>query len=149
MAEEKKVLFAKINDDLKKAMKEKDQQRLNVLRMVKSKILYVNARGDLADTEIIKIINKYGKDLKESIVEFEKVGRTEEVASHKQELEIVAEFLPAELSPEEIKKVVGETIKELGVTSIKEMGNTMKACMAKLPGADGKVVSQSVREILK
>ncbi|OGC24369.1 hypothetical protein A2291_02460 [candidate division WOR-1 bacterium RIFOXYB2_FULL_42_35] len=149
MSEPKKELFAKINDQMKTALKAKDQVRLSVLRMVKSKILYVNARGDMADEEIIKIINKYGKDLKESITEFEKVGKGQEAAEHEKELAIVKEFLPQELSPEEIKNLVSQTIQEVGASSIKEMGNVMKAVLAKQPSIDGKVVSQLVREILK
>ena len=149
MSEPKKELFAKINDQMKTALKAKDQVRLSVLRMVKSKILYVNARGDMADEEIIKIINKYGKDLKESITEFEKVGKGQEEAEHEKELAIVKEFLPQELSPEEIKNLVSQTIQEVGASSIKEMGNVMKAVLAKQPSIDGKVVSQLVREILK
>ncbi|MDD5594601.1 MAG: GatB/YqeY domain-containing protein, partial [Candidatus Margulisbacteria bacterium] len=76
MAEEaKRELLNKINQDLQAAMKAKDELRLSVLRMMKSKILYVNARGDLPDAEVIKILTKYGKDIKESIEEFKKVGR--------------------------------------------------------------------------
>ena len=149
MAEEKRELFQKINDELKNALKTKDELRLSTVRMMKSKILYVNARGDLPDTEIIKILKKYGKELKESIAEFEKVGRTKEAEKHQKELAIVSEFLPKELAPEEIKKIVEQTVKELGATSIKEMGKVMKEVLAKHPGIDGKSVNQFVREFLK
>ncbi|MFA6431758.1 MAG: GatB/YqeY domain-containing protein [Candidatus Margulisiibacteriota bacterium] len=142
-------LFARINADLSKAMKEKKEERLSVLRMMKSKVLYVNARGDLPDADIVKIINKYSKELKESIEEFTKVGRPADAAKFAKELEIVKEYLPKELSPEEIKKIVQQVVSELGATSIKEMGNVMKAVQAKAPAADGKVVSQYVRELLK
>lgn len=149
MTEEKRELFNKINNDLRKAMKAKDELRLSVLRMMKSKILYVNARGDLPDAEIIKILTKYGKDLKESIEEFKKVGRTAEVERVGQELKIVQEYLPRELSADEIRALVQQTVSELGATSIKEMGNVMKAVLAKSPGIDGKLVNQFVREVLK
>lgn len=149
MAEEKQELFNKINLELKKALKEKDELRLSALRMMKSKILYVNARGDLPDAEIIKILKKYAKELKESIEEFKKFGRAEEVEKHEKELAIVSEYLPKELSPEEIKKIVQESIQELGATSIKEMGKVMKEVLGKHPGIDGKIVNQFVREILK
>jgi hypothetical protein len=142
-------LLAKINDDLKTAMKAKAELRLSVLRMMKSKVLYVNARGDLPDAEIVKIINKYGKDLKESIEEFKKVGRTVEVEVAQKELAIVQEYLPKELSADEVKALVQQVIQETGASSIKEMGNVMKAVLAKQPSADGKLVSQFVREILK
>ncbi|MDD5382422.1 MAG: GatB/YqeY domain-containing protein [Candidatus Margulisbacteria bacterium] len=148
MAEENKS-FNRINDDLKTAMKAKNELRLSVLRMIKSKILYVNARGDLPDAEIIKIINKYSKELKESIEEFNKVGRGQDAATVEKELAIVSEYLPKELSPEEIKALVQQTIQETGASSIKEMGNVMKAVIAKQPGIDGKLVNQFVRELLK
>ncbi len=149
MTEEKRELFQKINDQLKNAMKNKDELRLSTLRMVKRKILYVNAKGDLPDLEITKIIKKYSKELKESIEEFKKVERAKEVERHEKELAIVSEYLPKELSPEEVKKIVQQTIQEIGATSIKEMGKVMKAVLEKQPGIDGKVVNQFVRELLK
>lgn len=149
MAEEKKELLPKINSDLQAAMKAKDELRLSVLRMMKSKVLYVNARGDLPDAEVIKILTKYGKDVKESIVEFEKVGRSVEVERAKKELLVVQEYLPKELSPDEIKALVGQAIAETGASSLKEIGNVMKAVLAKAPGIDGKLVNQFVREVLK
>ena len=142
-------LFNQINDELKKAMKAKDELRLSTLRMMKSKITYVNAKGDLPDAEITKIIKKYSKELKESIREFKKVAREVEAARHEKELGIVAEFLPPELSEEEIKKSVEEAIQELGASSIKDIGKVMKAVLAKHPGIDGKTVNQFVREVLK
>lgn len=149
MIEDKRELLNKINDDLQAAMKAKDEFRLNVLRMMKSKVLYVNARGDLPDAEIIKILTKYGKELKEAIEEFKKVGRTDEAETTQKELAIVQAYLPKELSADEIKAVVQKTIGELGAASIKEMGRVMKEVTAKNPGLDGKLVSQFVREILK
>ena len=149
MTDEKRELFNKINEDLKIAMKAKDVMRLSTLRMMKSKILYVNARGDLDDVEIIKIVNKFAKELKESMDEFKKVERQDEVDKAAEELAIVKEYLPKELSADEIKSLVEQAIKETGASSIKEMGNVMKAVMAKQPGIDGKVVSQLVRETLK
>ena len=149
MAEEKRELFEKINFELQKALKEKDELRLSTLRMMKSKILYVNPKGDLPDTEIIKILKKYAKTLKEAIEEFKKVERNKEVERHEKELAIVSEYLPKELSPEEIKNIVQQTIQELGASSIKEMGKVMKEVLAKQPGIDGKTVSQFVRELLK
>ncbi|MFH0887027.1 MAG: GatB/YqeY domain-containing protein [bacterium] len=142
-------MFNKLNSDLQKAMKEKNADRLEVLRMVKSKILYVNARGDLPEAEIIKIVNKYAKDLKEAIVETEKVGRTEAVDKLKKELTIVQEYLPKELSDDEIKGVVEKAIKDLGATSKKEMGKVMKEITAANPGIDGKKVSAIVQSILQ
>ncbi|MGB9612931.1 MAG: GatB/YqeY domain-containing protein [Candidatus Margulisiibacteriota bacterium] len=147
--EEKKELFNKINCDLQTALKNKNELRLSTLRMMKSKILYVNARGDLPDAEIIKILTKYSKDLKESIAEFKKVGRNEEAEKTEKELAIVQEYLPKELSWEEIKNIVQQVIQELGASSIKDLGKVMKEVLARHPNLDGKIANQFVRESLK
>jgi uncharacterized protein len=143
------TLFEQINNDIKTAMKAKDELKLSVLRMMKSKVLYVNARGDLPEAEVIKIVNKYGKDIKETIAECAKIGRAAEVAQAEKELAIVQSYLPKELTPDEIKGLVEQAIAETGAASAKDMGKVMKAVQAKAPGADGKVVSQIVRELLK
>jgi uncharacterized protein YqeY len=149
MGEEKRELFNKINQELKNALKNKDELRLSTLRMMKSKVLYVNPKGDLPDMEILKILKKYAKTLKEAIEEFKKVGRSEEVERHEKELAIVSEYLPKELSPEEVKKIVQQAIQETGAASIKETGKVMKEVLGKHPGIDGKTVNQFVRELLK
>jgi uncharacterized protein YqeY len=142
-------LFNKINDDLKTAMKNKAELKLSVLRMMKSKVLNVNARGDLPEAEVIKIITKYSKELKESAEEFRKVGRATDADRVDQELKIVQQYLPKELSADEVKGLVQQAIAETGASTIKDMGNVMKAALAKQPGIDGKLVSQFVRELLK
>ena len=142
-------LFNKINADLQSAMKAKDEMRLSTLRMMKSKVLYVNARGDLPDAEVIKILTKFGKELTEAAEEAKKVCRFEDAKKSEDELKIVMEYLPKQLSADEIKKAVQETIAELGASSIKDMGAVMKAVGAKRPGIDNKLVSQFVREMLK
>lgn len=142
-------MFNKINSDLQKALKEKNGGRLSVLRMMKSKILYVNARGDLPDAEILKILAKYGKELKETIEESKKVNRPESAAQAEKELAIVSEYLPKQLSDDEVKAAVQAAITETGAASAKEMGKVIKAVMAKNPGVDGGKVNQFVRELLK
>jgi len=142
------ALFNKINSEIAAAMKARDEFRLSVLRMMKSKVLYVNARGDLPDAEIIKILTKYTKELKESIEEFKKVNRQADAEKTAGELVVVQEYLPKELSTDEIKTLVQATIAEVGASSIKDMGNVMKAISAKAPGIDGKIVSQLVKERL-
>ncbi|MFA5113076.1 MAG: GatB/YqeY domain-containing protein [Candidatus Margulisiibacteriota bacterium] len=143
------TLFEQINNDIKEAMRAKDELKLSVLRMMKSKVLYVNARGDLPEAEVTKIVNKYGKDIKETIEEYNKVGRAAEVAQAEKELAIVQSYLPKELSPDELKNLVKQAIAETGAATPKDMGLVMKAVLAKAPSADGKIVSQFVRELLK
>jgi len=142
-------LYAKINKDLQTAMKEKNEQRLGVLRMVKSRVLYVNARGDMPESEIIKIVSKYAKELKESIEEIKKLGRADEAAVLEQELAIVQEYLPKEVSGDDLKAAIKAIIAQLGATTIKDMGKVMKEVQAKFPTSDGKAVSQMVREALQ
>jgi hypothetical protein len=141
-------LLNKINNDIKDAMKSKSELKLSVLRMMKSKVLYVNARGDLPDAEVIKILTKYTKELKESAEEFRKVGRTADADKVAAELVIAQEYLPKELSADEVKKIVTDVIQKSGATSIKDMGKVMKDVMAAAPGIDGKLVNQFVREVL-
>ncbi len=142
-------LFTKINNDIKEAMKSKDQDRLSVIRMIKSKILYVNARGDqLTDSEVTKIISKYSKEVAESVEETKKLSRNEEVAKGESELKIIKEYLPKEMSNDEIKSAVASIIKEVEATSIKDMGRVMKAIGAKYPSVDGKIANMYVRELL-
>ena len=117
--------------------------------MMKSKILYVNARGDIPDAEAIKILTKYAKELAEAAEEAKKVGRLPDAEKSEKELKVVSEYLPKQISADEIKKAVESAIKELNASSIKEMGSVMKAVLAKHPGVDGKMVNQFVREILK
>jgi len=142
-------LFTKINDGIKEAMKSKDQERLSVLRMIKSKILYVNARGDqLTDSEVTKIISKYSKEVIESVEEAKKLSRNEEVAKGESELQVIREYLPKEMSSDEIKSAVVYIIKEINATSIKDMGRVMKAIGEKYPSVDGKIANTYVRELL-
>ena len=142
-------MFKKINDALSAAMKAKDTFRLEVIRMMKSKVLNVNARGDLPDAEIIKIIQKYAKSLKDAIEETKKVNRPEAVTKLEGELKIVGEYLPKMLSEAETRELVAKTIAELGVTSPKEMGKVMKAITSKGLSVDNSMISRFVAEALK
>jgi uncharacterized protein YqeY len=141
-------MFKKINADITSAMKARDTLRLETLRMMKSKILLVNARGELPDAEIIKILTKYAHALKEEATEAEKVGRLDVTEKARQELKIVEEYLPQPLSEEEIKQLVAQTVQELGASSMKDMGKVMKEVLVRRPGIDGAVVSRLVKEKL-
>ncbi|HTY12821.1 MAG TPA: GatB/YqeY domain-containing protein [Candidatus Omnitrophota bacterium] len=149
MNEEKREMLAKISSDLTAAMKQKEELKLSVLRMMKSKVLYVNARGDLPDAEIIKIIAKYNKELKEAVEEAKKVGRNDAAAATEKEIAVVETYLPKQLSDDEIKNTVKNAIAATGAVSAKDMGKVMKEVLAAHPGVDGKLVNQFVRELLK
>ena len=141
-------LFAKINQDMAVAMKGKETEKLEVLRMMKSKVLNVNARGDLPEPEVVKILQKYAKSLKDAIEETKKVNRPEAVSKLEGELRIVESYLPKMMSEAEVKAVVDEAIKEVGASLPKDMGKVMKAVMAKGVNADGSVVSKTVAAAL-
>jgi uncharacterized protein len=142
-------LFNKINSDLGAAMKAKDADRLDVLRMMKSKVLNVNARGDLPDAEIVKILQKYAKSLKDAIEETKKVNRPEAVAKLESEVKIVEGYLPKMLSEAEVRELVQNVIAEVGAASPKDMGKVMKAVASKGMAVDNSMVSRITGEILK
>jgi len=141
-------LFRKLNNDLAAAMKAKNAFRLGVIRMMKSKVLNVNARGDLPDAEILKILQKYAKSLKDAIEETKKVNRPDAVKKLEGELNIVGEYLPKMLSEAEVRDVVAKVVAEVGATSPKETGKVMKAVMGKGLNVDGSIVSKLVSEML-
>lgn len=138
-------LFQKLNTDLQAALKKGEKNRLAVLRMMKNQVLQVNPKGDLSDPEIMKVLQKYGKKLKDGAGEFRKAGREDTAKEVEGELAIVEEYLPRAASLEEITKAVESAIQEIGATSMKEMGRVMKAVQAKFPTAEGAAVSQIVR----
>jgi len=142
-------LFNKINQDLQSAMKSRDLLRLEVLRMMKSKVLLVNARGDLPDPEIIKILQKYAKSLKDAIEETKKVNRPDAVNKLEDELKVVEEYFPSMLPEAELRKVVSQVVAEIGATSPKDTGKVMKVIMGKGLNVDGSMVSKIVSEVLK
>ena len=128
-------------------MKAKDTFRLDVIRMMKSKVLNVNARGDLPDAEILKILQKYAKSLKDAIEETKKVNRPEAVTKLEGELKIVGEYLPKMLSEAEVRDIVAKAIAEVGATSPKDTGKVMKAVMGMGLSVDGSMVSKLVSQM--
>ena len=140
----------KIAEDLKNAMKAGDKFKLSVLRMLKSalQLEQINKKHDLEDAEVIAVIKKQVKLRKDSITEFEKYQKLEEVASLSKEIAILNEYLPAEMSEEEVLKIIDEVFNELKPTSMKDMGGVMKELNAKITNADMSLVSKLVKERL-
>lgn len=141
-------MFKKINEDLKQAMLAKDQKKVEVLRMMKSKIMNVNPKGDLEDSEIIKILEKYAKSLKETIDLSKKGGRDDAAKEVQGELIIVEGYLPKKLSKEESEKLVEETIGALGVSNMSEIGKVMKEIMSSGKNIDGAMIKEIVQSKL-
>lgn len=143
---------AALQNALKAAMVNKDNLRRDVIRVMMSAIkqVEVDSQKQLAGEDIIAILQKEAKKRRESIDEALKVGRAEIAEQENKELAILEEFLPKQLTRDEITTIVRETIAQTGVSSVKEIGKLMGALMPKVKGlADGKVVNEIVRELLK
>ena len=144
------ILQQRVDSDLKEAMRAKEAAKLGVLRMLKSALKYAaiaksDAEAELGDAEAVQVIRKQAKQRQDSIESFEKGGRAELADKEKQELAILNTYLPQGMSPDELAKIVRETIAELGATSKAHMGAVMKALQAKAGGrADGKTLSTEV-----
>ncbi len=145
-------LKEKLAEDLKQAMKNKDQLRKNVITMIRADVKQteVDKRIELNDSDIIDIISKQAKQRRDALAEFEKGGRSDLMEQAQQEINTLLTYLPEQLSEEEIVKIVGETISEIGASSIKEMGKVMAAVLPKVKGkADGKLVNEAVKRLLQ
>ena len=139
-----------IANDLKNAMKNGDKFKLSVLRMLKSALQLesISKKHELSDDEVLSVIKKQVKTRKDTIEEFKKYGKDEEVAKLEQEIEILNAYLPEEMTEEEIIKVIDEVFNDLKPTSMKEMGMVMKELNTKITNADMSLVSKLVKERL-
>ena len=138
-------------NDLKEAMKNKDKERLNVIRMVKGALQLeeLNLKRECTDDEIIGIIAKQIKTRKESILEFTKAGRDDLISSTQSEIDILNTYMPEQLSEEEILKEIDNAFNEVNPSSMKDMGKLMGILTPKLKGkADMSFVSKTIREKL-
>lgn len=142
-----------INDHLKKAMLAKDEKGLRALRAIKAAILLAKtAEGAgeamTADAEI-KLLQKLVKQRKDSIEIFEQQNRADLAIKETEEVEVIEQFLPKQMSAEEIKAAVAEIIKQTGVVNISGLGQVMGIASKQLAGkADGKTISTIVKELL-
>lgn len=140
------ALIEKINDGIKEAIRSQNQLRLNTLRMLKSKILAVDARGALPDPEVLKLFKTYYSNLQEA--RDQAVSRPEMVQELEKEMAIVQEFLPKALSPEETKKIVLQAIAESEAKTKKDVGLVMKGVMKLNSAVDGKLAKQLADQLL-
>ena len=144
-------LKKQLTQDLKEAMKSKAKAKLTLIRAIKSDIKYkeVDTGKELEDNEIIDVIMKMVKSRKDSIEQYQKAGREELAKEEQQEVDLLLNYLPKALTDDELKKVVLAKKEELGFSSIKDMGNLMKAVLVEIAGrADGKRVSGFVKKAL-
>lgn len=146
------MLKEKLLQDFKEAMKEKNELKKNTVMMVRAAILQIekDTQKELEENQVIEIIAKEVKKRKESLADYEKSGREDLIEQINGEINILKEYLPEELSIDEIRKIVEEAIVETGATTIKEMGKVMQAAKTKAAGrADNKVINDIVKELLK
>jgi uncharacterized protein YqeY len=144
-------LSDRLNEDMKQAMKSQDKFKLSVIRMVRSTIKNseIDLKRSLDDNEVLDVLTREIKQRKDSLQEFTKAGRDDLAESLKAELVILAEYMPQQLSEEEVKAIVQQTIQQIGASSKADMGKVMTALMPQVKGrADGKLLNQLVQQLL-
>lgn len=142
---------ARLQAALKEAMSNKDNFRRDTLRLMMSAIkqVEVDERKELSADEVVAVLQKEAKKRRESIDEMEKAGRVALAENEKHELTLIEEFLPKQLSREEVAALARDAIAQSGAASAKDMGKVMGVLMPKVKGlADGKLVNDVVRELL-
>jgi len=146
-------LLDQLNVDMKHAMKRKDKDTLNVIRMVKASLQNESiklSKSELSEDEEMTILSRELKQRKDSLQEFNSAGRSDLVEKTKDEIKILEKYMPEQYSEEELEGIVQKTIQETGATSIQDMGKVMGALMPKIKGkADGSHVNQLVKKILQ
>ena len=145
------MLKEKLMEELKEAMKNKDTIKKNTVQMVRAAILQIEKdKGiEVGDDKILEIIAKEVKTKKDALVDFEKAQRQDLIDQTNQEIAILQEYLPKQLSREEAKAEVEKIISEIGATSMKDMGAIMKEAKAKLgASAEGKTINEVAKEIM-
>ena len=142
------TLSERINNDLKEAMKNKDSFKLGVIRMIKGamQLEKPNPRTELTDDDVIKVVAKQIKMRKEAITQFEAAGRDDLVLQNQKEIEVLQEYMPEQLSSEELNKIIDKVFNEVNPTSIKDMGMIMKTLS---PLTKGKADMSEVNKIIK
>ena len=145
------TLKERLADDLKSAMKNKDVIRKNVVQFLRAGILQVEKdnKVTLDDSGVLEVIAKQLKQRKDSLPDYEKSGRDDLIAGLKAEMDVLMEYLPKQLTEDELKAVIEETIAEVGASSMKDMGKVMAAVKAKTVGrADGRMINEIAKGLL-
>jgi uncharacterized protein YqeY len=145
-------LKERLEQDLRDALRNRDEQRKGTLRLLLSAVNYaeIEKGRELEEGELLAVLSKQAKQRRESAAQFADGGRGDLVAQEEQELKIVEEYIPAQLSEEEIEVRARQVIQELGATSPSQMGEVMRVLMPQMKGkADGRLVNSVVTAILK
>ena len=144
-------IIDRLSDDLKTALKGGEKDRLSVIRMIKAAVKNKEIeKGDLlSDEEVCGVMTTLAKRAKDSIEQFSKGGRQELAEKEARELAIIQDYLPEQISEEELTLIINEVVTETGASGPGDMGRVMKSVMAKAKGqADGKLVSELVKKML-
>lgn len=144
-------LLEKIDQDMKKALKAGEKERLTVLRGLKSELKYrqIDKADELSDDDAVAVLSSSAKKRRESIEQFQKAGREDLVQKEKSELAIITSYLPEQLSEEKLRQIISEAIAESEADSPQKVGLVMKIVMPKIKGqADGKLVNKLAMEML-
>ncbi|WP_372766820.1 GatB/YqeY domain-containing protein [Lutibacter sp.] len=147
-------LQKKIMDQMKEAMKTKDKVALESLRAIKSELLLIQTKSaateELTKDDEIKLLQKLVKQRKDSAAIYKEQGRDDLAEPELAQVAIISQFLPVQMSNDDVKRTVAEIIKAVGATSMKDMGNVMTLASKKLAGkADGKSISTAVKQLLE
>ena len=145
------MLKQKLMEDLKESMKNKDEIRKNTVQMVRAGILQIEKDQGIQveDEKILEIIAKEVKIKKDALKDFEKAGREDLINQTNREIEVLQEYLPKQLTREEIKIEVQKIVDEIGATTMKDMGAIMKEAKAKMgTSAEGKTINEVAKEIM-
>ena len=146
------TLFEKLDLDIKEAMRAKDKDKLEALRMLKSaaKDILINEKKEITDEVLISVIVKSIKQRKDSIDGYKQGNRTDLVEKEDAAVKVLTTYLPEQLSEEEAKKIIVETLAENNISSKEQLSLAMKVVMPKLKGkVDGKAINKIVSECLK
>ena len=145
------TLKERLADDLKSAMKEKNVIRKNVVQMVRAAVLQFEKdnKVTLEDDGVLEVIAKQLKQRKDSLPDYEKSGRDDLIADLKAEMDVLMDYLPKQLTRDELEVIVKEVIEEVGATTIKDMGKVMAEAKAKTVGrADGRMINEVAKALL-
>ena len=145
-------LKEQLTADMKEAMKNKEKERLAVIRMVRGAIRQqeIDGQKELGEEDVIAVISKEVKMRRDSIEEFQKGGREDLVEKTQAEIDVLLPYLPAQLSEDEVRELVKAAVEQTGAATPKDMGKVMGVLMPKVKGrADGKMVQTIVKSVLQ
>lgn len=146
-------LHDRLTEDLKRAMKDRDQLRMDVIRMMKAAILNkeLELKKELDDADMSRVMTTLVKQRRESVEQYQKANRADLASKELKEIDIIQRYLPAALSQAELLRLIDAAIQETSAKGLKDMGVVMKAVMPKLIGqtVDGKHLSDLVKTMLQ